>query len=106
MGGTRPRMKITDKMLGAEAVKDDRAFTQSLGSKNAKEIKTNPQNINLELWFDKHYCDRDQHGGDDGIKRDICPNTVEALVIKSFKHLLFYSSVVKGFYFFKSSRPS
>jgi hypothetical protein len=94
-----PRKRIGDKMAGAIAVKDDKAYTESLGSKNAREIKTVSEHISLELWFDKHYAVRDQHGSDDGTKRDISSEAVEALVIKALKHLIFYSSTVKGYTF-------
>lgn len=61
--------------------------------------KTLAYNINLELWFAKHYHNRDQFEDDDGNRKDIPPTDIEALVTKGLKHLIFYSSVVKGFTF-------
>lgn len=96
----RPRVTTTvSKQAGALEVNDNMAFMACLGSKNAREIRTVPQNISLELWFDKHYYDRNQHGSDDGTKRNIPPEAVEALVVRSLNHLLFYSSVVRNFIF-------
>lgn len=86
-------------MDGAVEVKDDLAFTACLGSKLAREINTTPHTISLELWFAKHYHNRDQFEDDDGNRRDIPPADIEALVIKGLKHLIFYSAVVKGFTF-------
>ena len=99
MSEDRPKRKRINRMVGAVEVKDDLAFTECLGSKSAKEIRTTPHNINLELWFAKHYHNRDQFVDEDGNQRDIPPLDIEALVTKGLKHLIFYSAVVKGFTF-------
>ncbi len=95
----RPRINLAERMAEAETVKDDLEYTICLGSKMAREIETFSEQIKLELWFDKHYLDRSQHGDDNGNKRDISPNIVQALIFRAFKHLLFYGSAVKNFYF-------
>jgi hypothetical protein len=78
---------------------DEEAFRKNRCSDNAKKVFTQVEEITIELWHDKHYHDRRQHGDEQGKRADIDADIVEDLVRRSFKHLLFYSSMVKGFTF-------
>lgn len=96
----RKRIEVAPRIAGATYIHDEKEFKACLGSKNAREVSTVAEYINLELWYDKHYIiDRNQHPDESGKKRDIPPEAVEALVRKAFKHLLFYGSAVKTFHF-------
>jgi hypothetical protein len=94
-----PRKRIKYEPKGVPAIQDELEFIKNKCSDHAKKIFVQIENIHVELWFDKHYHDRHQHGDDEGKRTGIDPATVEALVRKSLKHLLFYSSAVAGFKF-------
>lgn len=96
----RPRIVRKEIVDKGTYTLDEKEFKACLGSKNAREVGTVAEYINLELWYDKHYIiERNQHPDDNGNQRDVPPEAVEALVRKAFKHLLFYSSAVKTFHF-------
>ena len=94
-----PRKRITYVKKGVPALHDELAFVENKCSNHARKIFVEVENIHIELWFDKHYHDRHQHGDDHGKREGIDPKTVENLIRKSIRHLIFYSSVVKGFTF-------
>lgn len=79
---------------------DDKAFVSNSASEKAKKIHVFDETLNIEIWIDKHYQDRVYHGSNDGTKRDgIEYKSIEPLLIKSFKHLLYYSLKHKNFVF-------
>ncbi len=93
----RKRIKYEPK--GAPAIHDDLEFSKNKCSDHARKVFAEIEKIHVELWFDKHYHDRQQHGDADGKREGISPNLVEQLVKKSLRYLLFYSSAVLGFKF-------
>lgn len=79
---------------------DDKAYIPNSASVKAKKIHVFDETLNIEIWIDKHYQDRVYHGSDDGSKREgIEYKSIEPLLIKSFKHLLYYSLKHKNFVF-------
>ena len=103
-----PRKRITYVPKVIRAMDDELVFIKNKCSDHARKILIKIEEVRIELWFDKHYYNRYQHGDSDGKREGIDPRTVEALVKKSVRHILFYSSVVQGFKFvnFNSSLPS
>src|SRR5450631_1180168 len=93
----RPRIGVTSK--GQIVESDPVAFVKNKCSNNAKKIDLSHENIQIELWFDKHYHDRHQHGDENGKRDGIDPSTVVSLVKKSLPYLLLYGSLVRGFKF-------
>lgn len=91
----RARIKYTPVPIE----KDDLAFTKNLCSNNARQIADLTLKVTFDLWYDKHYHDRHQHGDDYGKRDGIEPEIIEALILKSLSHLLLYSSTVRGFKF-------
>lgn len=92
---------------GVPAIEDELAFIKNKCSDQARKILINFEEVQVELWFDKHYFNRHQHGDADGKREGIDPKTVETLVQKSLRHLLFYGSTVQGFKFVNySSLPA
>lgn len=87
-------------------VPDEQEYKQNLGSKNARHHKTVPEKINFELWYDKHYAVREQHGDNDGKREGIEKVAVERLVERVLSHLLYYSSTVKGYTFLNDQQPN
>lgn len=79
---------------------DEQAYTINASSSNAKKTIVFIENLNIEVWIDKHYQNRVYHGSDDGsVRDDIDYDNIEPLLIKSFKHLLYYSLKHKSFVF-------
>lgn len=78
---------------------DPLEFRQNKCSPKAKRIFTEDETVTIDLWFDKHYHDRDQHGDDLGKRDGIDNEVVEGLVRRSVKHMLVYSTLVSGFAF-------
>ena len=96
-GSTRKRIPLK-KPVGS-IIKDPLLFEPNKCSNKAKKIFTEIENITIELWFDKHYHDRNQHGDDNGKREGIGDDVVTSLVRRSIKFMLLYSSLVKGFNF-------
>lgn len=95
----RPRIPYKPKEL-PQLVVDELAFMKNKSSNKARKIRTIKEVLNLHVWFDKHYHNRQQFGEDDGVKRDgIEPQIVEDLIIRSIKHLFYYSSTLLTFRF-------
>ena len=105
MNRHEPRKRIPYVKKGLPAIEDGLAFIKNKSSDYARRIFGEVENTHIELWFDKHYHDRHQHGDEDGKREGIDPKTVENLVKRSLKHLLFYSSAVAGFKFMNFSSP-
>ncbi|WP_178986235.1 hypothetical protein [Winogradskyella helgolandensis] len=81
-------------------IDDKEVFTKNASSDKAKKVLIFNENLNVEIWIDKHYQNRVYHGSDDGSERNgIEYVNIEPVLIKSFKHLLYYSLKHKNFVF-------
>jgi hypothetical protein len=93
------RKRIKNTKVVAPIV-DDKIYSSNGASSNAKKIIIFNENLKIEIWIDKHYQNRVYHGSDDGTVRDGIEYTnIEPVLIKSFKHLLYYSLKFKPFVF-------
>jgi hypothetical protein len=99
MEGRPPRKRIAYEPKGVPAIKDELAFVGNKCSRHAKKILGVVEKFHIELWFDKHYHDRAYLGDSNGRRENIDKNVVEELIKDSISHLIFYSSLVKGFSF-------
>ncbi len=89
-----------------ELVKDELSFEKNMCSEKARQDESLQQRIIFDLWYDKHYLDRNQLGEDDGTKREgIDLDAVRKLVTLGLSHLLFYSAKVKRFSFLNHELP-
>lgn len=99
------RKRIKKELIG-EIVVDELAFSENIGSKNARKVSDRAVQIHTEIWYDKHYLNRVQFGGDDGLKRDgIEESTIQELVSHSISHLINYAVKIKGFSFVNTTNP-
>lgn len=89
------RPRINNKII----ISDNEAYTENAGSKNAKKIAVVNYSIETEIWVDKHYSIREQHGDDFGKREGITRDAVEVLVKKSFLHLKYYNLKHSNFKF-------
>ena len=93
----RPRIQPKPSI---PAIIDEQEFKKNKSTDNARHVISAIEPITIDLHFDKHYLDRVQHGDDDGTKREgIEPESIQALVLKSIKHLVFYSCHLSSFTF-------
>ena len=94
----RPRL---GQIIKDELMFDGVAFMQNKSSQNARKSHTIENKLHFDMWMDKHYQIRYQHGDEFGKREGIDPDRVLALVEKSLKHLIIYSTHVRGFSFTK-----
>lgn len=94
----RPRIKPNSAMATL-AIIDEQAFIQNKSSQNAKKVDEVIENFNLNIWFDKHYCDREQHGDENGKRSGINKNLIQSILKISIKHLIYFSLKLKNFQF-------
>jgi hypothetical protein len=79
---------------------DKNTYGANSASTRARKTHVFDETLNIEIWIDEHYQNRVDKGSDDGSKRDgIEYQKIEPLLIKSFKHLLYYSLKHKNFIF-------
>jgi hypothetical protein len=57
-----PRKRIKYEPKGVAAIQDELEFIKNKCSDHARKIFVQIENIHVEIWFDKHYHDRHQHG--------------------------------------------
>ncbi len=96
----RPRINKDERMAGAFNVDDRLEYKANKSTQRGREIEAVPSKINNSIWFDQHYVGRDTLGENDGTPRDgIDAQTVKALIIKAFNHLMYYTSTLDNFYF-------
>lgn len=96
----RQRIPYKKPEFAVPLIVDEIAFVKNKCSEKARKITTIRENLKLHIWFDKHYQDRHQFGEDNGDKREgIEPQVVEDLIVRSIKHLFFYSSTLMNFKF-------
>jgi hypothetical protein len=98
MSFRKPRKRIPYRKSG-QPIEDEMAYIQNKCSERARKINSVNPKLIFDIWFDQHYQIRQQFGDDNGIREGIDPQTVESLVLKSMKHLIAYSSVLKSFTF-------
>jgi hypothetical protein len=94
------RKRITTSNKGdLNAIIDPDAYSPNKSTKNAKKIIHLTQQYQIEIWFDKHYSDKVAFGDENGARFGIEESSVISLVENSFKHLLYYSSIISTFNF-------
>jgi hypothetical protein len=97
--GKRQRIKP----IKAEEIFDPLQFSKNKCSQNARKVFANIEQIEFDIWFDKHYFIREQHGDDLGKREGIDLKTVQNLIIEAAKHLIYYSLKLKNFTFINFS---
>ncbi len=70
------------------------AYVANKASTNVRPVTTITQDISISLCFDKHYILRHDIGDKLGKRDGIGNADVEALVLRSFRHLMLYCSCV------------
>lgn len=94
----RKRIPITKRPAGAFMV-DPLAYVPNRSSEQAKKIQLHEEKIFVQLWYDKHYCTRFQHGDESGKRVGIDPVMIKETVIQSISWLITCSGMYKFFRF-------
>lgn len=94
-----PRKRIPYARSLLQPIEDKMAYTKNQCSERARKINSISPNLIFEVWFDQHYQIRRQFGDDNGVREGIDSGTVESLVLRSMKHLIAYSTILKTFTF-------
>jgi hypothetical protein len=74
-------------------------YVENLCTPLARPDKSVVERIEFKIWIDKHYDNREQFGDEDGKREGIDWDNIKKVVYDSLKHMVYYSSVVKGFSF-------
>jgi len=88
-----------------KAIEDPLEFKANKCSQRARKVNNHSQEWHYEVWIDQHYHYREQLGDEKGKREGIDPKTVEHLIRRSVKHMLHYSSCIKGFTFLNFNLP-
>jgi hypothetical protein len=99
----RKRIPVAKKG-STPVIEDSEEFKKNKCSPNARKVRENANEIEFDIWVDKHLHIRQQFGDENGKMDGIEPMVVEALVIKAFNYLLYFSSLVKGFAFINNDK--
>jgi hypothetical protein len=65
----------------------------------ARKVSNHWEHFEIEIWFDKHYYIRMQHGDENGKREGIEQERVKRLVITAVKHLCYYAHILESFTF-------
>jgi hypothetical protein len=74
-------------------------YIENLCTQLARPDKSVVERIEFKIWIDKHYDNREQFGDEDGKRDGIDWDNIKKVVYDSLKHMVHYSSMVKGFSF-------
>ena len=95
----RKRKRIVSAEKKGEIVIDVESFIKNKSSNNVKKIKSTKEEIEIDIYFDKHYIFRNQIGDENGKREGIGYDFVESILLESTKHLIYYALKIKGFTF-------
>ena len=87
------------KRIVKNEVHDPLEFTTNCSSQNVRLHSKQKHYKELELWFDKHYYIRLQHGDENGKRDGIDIDIIERLIEKSLNHLISHSLRIERYNF-------
>lgn len=90
-----PLKKVTKQVI----LHDPLAYIANKASVQARKAAEHEELIHIEIWFDKHYYSRYQHGDESGKRKGIDPYLVKEIVIQSISWLTTCSGRFKFFSF-------
>lgn len=99
MESKRKRKRINFAEKKGEIVVDVEAFIKNKSSENVKKIHSAKEEIEVDIYFDKHYYLRNQIGDENGKRDGIGYDFVQELLLKATKHLIYYALKIRGFSF-------
>lgn len=99
MENKRKRKRIDFAEKKGEIIVDVEAFIKNKSSGNVKKIQSAKEEIEIDIYLDKHYYLRNQIGDENGKRDGIGYDFVESILLKATKHLIYYALKIKGFTF-------
>jgi hypothetical protein len=98
------RKRIPVNSNRTPALEDEMEFKENKCSLKARKVFVATHNLSLDIWYDKHYLDRYQHGDENGKRDGIDPSIIEKLIRKSIRYLIVFGAAIKNFNFLNSSK--
>ncbi len=95
-----PLKKTTEQVI----LHDPLLFIANKASFQARKIDEHKELIHVEIWFDKHYYSRYQHGDESGKRNGIDPDLVKETIIQSIAWLTTCSGKYKFFRFLNADK--
>ena len=97
-----PLKKVTEKIL----LHDPLSFMANKASIQARKAAEHQELVLIEIWFDKHYYNRYQHGDESGKRNGIDPDLVKEIIIQSISWLISCSGRYKFFRFLNTDKEN
>ena len=94
--GQRPR---TSPIQTLPALTDALHYDCNHATPLARKVSNHWEHFEIEIWFDKHYYIRMQHGDEHGKRDGIEQERVKELVLTAVKHLCYYAHILECFTF-------
>jgi hypothetical protein len=94
--GHRPRSSLA---IAQPALADALQYDCNHATPLARKVSNHWEHVEIELWFDKHYYIRMQHGDEAGKREGIGQERVKNLVYTALKHLCYYAHILECFTF-------
>ncbi|NQX37680.1 hypothetical protein SAMN05421820_103325 [Pedobacter steynii] len=99
MENKRKRKRINFAEKQGEIIIDIESFIKNKSSENVKKVQSVKEEIEIDIYFDKHYYLRNQVGDQNGKRDGIGYDFVESTLMKATKHLIYYALKIKSFTF-------
>ncbi|MFC5282023.1 hypothetical protein [Pedobacter alpinus] len=99
MESKRKRKRINAAEKQGDIILDIEAFIKNKSSENARKIQSTKEELEIEIYCDKHYYLRNQIGDENGKRDGIGYEFIEATLLKATKHLIYYALKIRGFAF-------
>ena len=99
MENKRKRKRIDFAEKQGEIMIDIESFIKNKSSENVKKIQSVKEEIDIDIYFDKHYYFRNQIGDENGKRDGIGFDFVASTLLKATKHLIYYALKIKSFTF-------
>lgn len=99
MESKRKRKRINLAEKKGEIIIDVEAFVKNKSSENVRKVLSSKEEIEIDIYFDKHYYLRNQLGDENGKRDGIGYELVQSTLLKATKHLIYYALKIKGFSF-------
>lgn len=101
----RKRIPIGEGVAVTKIGDEESLYESNRCSTNVKRIKNHVQELEITLWFHRHYEFRDAVGDENGPREGIGNDVVCDLIIDSMKYLFFFGSLLPSFSFINRLNP-
>ena len=101
--GDRPRIK-KEEIKETGVIEDALEYKKNRSSENARKHIDKTHNIEISIWYDKHYQIRRTLGDDNGRREGIEEEKIFSLVTKSIKETVRFGLILNNFAFYQKEK--